>query len=169
MATGCGPLARSRTTVCDGSLSRSSADGGDRSDFTEPCQICCTQRLPPKAPTTAGGAEDGQRKHGEGEPRRPTGIRPRPVTHPNRGLPRSAEGRVCHACFISMAHLRGRLALYAAAWVRCLSTAFMGMGERVAPQPRTGYSLTSVSGSSRRHRGCPQEPPRVFWLLRGIQ
>jgi hypothetical protein len=169
MATGCGPLARSRTTVCDGSLSRSSADGGDRSDFTEPCRICCTQRLPPKAPTTAGGAEDGQRKHGEGEPRRPTGIRPRPVTHPNRGLPRSAEGRVCHACFISMAHSQGRLALYAAAWVRCLSTALMGMGERVAPQPRTGYSLTSVSGSSRRHRGRPQEPPRVFWLLRGIR
>ena len=51
-----------------------------------------------------------------------------------------------------------------------------GDEERVAPQPRTGYSLTSVSGSSRRHRGRPQEPPRVFGFcagsgraLRGIQ
>ena len=167
MATGCGPLARSRTTVCDGSLSRSSADGGDRSDFTEPCRICGTQRLPPKTPTTAGEGEDGQRKHGEGEPRRPTGIRPRPVTHPNRGLPRSAEGRVCHARFISMAHSRGRLALYAAAWVRCLSTALMGMGERVAPQPPWGIHLPPCRGPLGGTEGARKTSPRV-WLLRGV-
>lgn len=167
MATGRGPLARSRTTVCDGSLSRSSADGGDRSDFTEPCQICCTQRLPPKAPTTAGGAEDGQRKHGEEEPRRPTGIRPRPVTHPNRGLPRSAEGRVCHAYFISMAHLRGRLALYAAAWVRCLSTAFMGMRNGWHRNRHGVFTYLRVGVLSAAQRAPARTSPRV-WLLRGV-